>query len=245
MWSGGKDSTATIIYAKGHGLPIDEILFSEVMYDKSRNISGENPEEIKWVREVAIPTFRSWGYKVTVVRDSEDFWSLFHKPVRGAIKKPWHNGMWRGFPCSFGCWAKRDLKLRPINRYMKELSQEKGEVVRVLGICADEPKRLVSMHKNPATVSYLEEAGMTESDCAKLCRKHNLLSPLYSLNNGCQKRGGCWFCCWSKPEEHRAIKELYPDVYEEFVGLEDKWQYTAGDRWNPFRGRLRDFINNP
>ena len=240
MWSGGKDSTASIILAKENGLPIDEILFSEVMYDHARNISGENPEQIRWVYEVAIPTFRSWGYPVTVVKDSEDFWSLFHRPVRGATQRPEHNGMWRGFPCSFGCWAKRDLKLRPINKRLKELSQQYPQVVRVVGICADEPKRLASLHKNPDTRSYLEEFGLTETDCMELCRKRNLLSPLYGLEG--QKRGGCWFCCWSKPEEMQSIREKYPNVFEEFVGLEDKWQYTAGNSWNPFRGRLRDIV---
>ena len=45
-WSGGKDSTATIILAHLHNIPIDGIIFSEVMFDKSRGISGELPEHI-------------------------------------------------------------------------------------------------------------------------------------------------------------------------------------------------------
>lgn len=43
FWSGGKDSTASIILAHIHHLPITEIVFCEVMFDKSRNISGEIP----------------------------------------------------------------------------------------------------------------------------------------------------------------------------------------------------------
>ena len=46
FWSGGKDSTASIILAHIHHLPITEIVFCEVMFDKSRNISGEIPEHI-------------------------------------------------------------------------------------------------------------------------------------------------------------------------------------------------------
>ena len=38
----GKDSLATIILAKEHGEPLDEIVYVEVMFD--REISGEQPE---------------------------------------------------------------------------------------------------------------------------------------------------------------------------------------------------------
>ena len=61
LWSGGKDSTATVILAKEHGIKIDAILFSEVMFDK--NISGELPEHIAFVKNKAIPTFEKWGFK--------------------------------------------------------------------------------------------------------------------------------------------------------------------------------------
>lgn len=43
-WSGGKDSTATIILAHEHNEPVDVILFSEVMFNDT--ISGELPEHI-------------------------------------------------------------------------------------------------------------------------------------------------------------------------------------------------------
>ena len=43
-WSGGKDSTASIILAHENKEPLDLIIFSEVMFDK--DISGELPEHI-------------------------------------------------------------------------------------------------------------------------------------------------------------------------------------------------------
>lgn len=67
-WSGGKDSTASIIICHEQGIPIDGVVMSEVMFDHSRNISGEHPEHIKWVYEVAIPKIeRDFGYKVIVL----------------------------------------------------------------------------------------------------------------------------------------------------------------------------------
>lgn len=51
----GKDSVATILLALENNEPLDRVVFVEVMFDHSRNISGEDPDHIKWVREVVIP----------------------------------------------------------------------------------------------------------------------------------------------------------------------------------------------
>ncbi len=40
FWSGGKDSTASIILAHIHHLPITEIVFCEVMFDKKQEYIG-------------------------------------------------------------------------------------------------------------------------------------------------------------------------------------------------------------
>lgn len=50
-WSGGKDSTASIILAHENCEPLDLIIFSEVMFDKG--ISGEIPEHIRFVKRTA------------------------------------------------------------------------------------------------------------------------------------------------------------------------------------------------
>lgn len=41
----GKDSIATILLALEHDEPLDRVVFSEVMFDHARNISGEIPEQ--------------------------------------------------------------------------------------------------------------------------------------------------------------------------------------------------------
>lgn len=53
-WSGGKDSTASIILAHLHGDPVDSIVFAEVMFDIVNGISGENPQHIDFIN-VVIP----------------------------------------------------------------------------------------------------------------------------------------------------------------------------------------------
>lgn len=53
----GKDSVATVLLALEHNEPLDEVVFAEVMYDHARNMSGEIPEHIDWIRKTAIPKF--------------------------------------------------------------------------------------------------------------------------------------------------------------------------------------------
>lgn len=54
-WSGGKDSTASLIICKQHNIPLNEVVFVEVMYSHEKKISGENPEHIDWIYNDAIP----------------------------------------------------------------------------------------------------------------------------------------------------------------------------------------------
>ncbi len=80
-WSGGKDSTASIILEHIHSLPPSKIIMSEVMFDKKRNISGELPEHIEWVHGTAVPLFRSWGYEVEILRADKDYLDLFFHTI--------------------------------------------------------------------------------------------------------------------------------------------------------------------
>ena len=42
---------------------------SEVMFDKQKGISNEDEEHMKFVREVAIPQFKEWGYDTEILHD--------------------------------------------------------------------------------------------------------------------------------------------------------------------------------
>lgn len=74
-WSGGKDSTATIILAHEHKEPPDLIIFSEVMFDK--DISGELPEHIAFIKNKAIPKFKEWGYEVKILKAEKTYMDYF------------------------------------------------------------------------------------------------------------------------------------------------------------------------
>lgn len=79
----GKDSIATILLALEHGEPLDKVVFAEVMFDHSRNISGEIPEHIGWVYNTAIPKLKYMGVNVDVVRSERDYMYFFTNAVGG------------------------------------------------------------------------------------------------------------------------------------------------------------------
>lgn len=209
-WSGGKDSTASIILEHIHGLPKSTIIFSEVMFDKKRGISGELPEHIDWVHNTAIPRFEEWGYKVEIVRADLDYLDLFfHKKEKS--KYPENIGKTTGFLIGGMCAGNRDLKIKPITNYYKKI---KESFVQYVGIAADEPERLKRL-EGTNRISLLEKYGYTEQMAFDLCRNFRLVSPVYQFS----KRGGCWFCPNATTREFAHIKQNHPQLWAELEML--------------------------
>lgn len=217
--------------AHEHGEPLDIILFSEVMYDQKRGISGENPEHIRFIRETK-PLFESWGYEVHILRADMDYLDCFNRVIRNPTKHKEHKGMKFGFPYFGMCGVKRDCKEKPIKDFLKSID---CEIVQYVGICADEEKRLYSLHNQTGKVSLLEKYGYTEEMARQKCEEYGLLSPCYKYS----KRGGCWFCPNAKLKEHREIRKLYPEIWKEFVSLEDD-ENIANDKWNVYGDTLHE-----
>ena len=137
-FSGGKDSAATVILAKEHGEPLNEIIFGEVMY--SETISGELPEHINFVKNVAFPLFESWGYKTRILRAEKTYLDCFNHVVEKPRKNMEHKGKKKGFVMVGHCDVQRDCKLKPIADYFRGL--EGREITQYVGIAIDEQKRL-------------------------------------------------------------------------------------------------------
>lgn len=78
----GKDSIATILLAIENNEPIDKVVFAEVMFDISRNISGEIPEHIKWIYNTAIPKLKKIGIKIDIVRSKKDYKFFFENKIQ-------------------------------------------------------------------------------------------------------------------------------------------------------------------
>ena len=213
-WSGGKDSTATIILAHLHKIPIDGIVFSEVMFDKSRGISGELPEHIDFVKNKAIPIFEEWGFTTKIVRSEKDYLDLFNQVVAKS-KIPERNGKKRGFLIGGMCIANDRLKLAPIKQFYRKFDLAGVEYGQYIGIAVDEIQRLKRL-KASNKVSLLQEFSFTEKMAYDICKEYDLLSPTYNFS----KRGGCWFCPNQGYVEFAYIKSKYPELWEELRRLD-------------------------
>ena len=149
-WSGGKDSTASIILAHEHNEPLDLIIFSEVMFDK--NISGELPEHIDFIKNKAIPVFESWGYEVKILHAKLNYMDIFmREPTRGK-----HFGMGKktGFPMSGKCQINKSVKVLPIKNFLSSIDEE---FTQYMGIAVDEPTRMERIVNSGNKVSLLEK----------------------------------------------------------------------------------------
>jgi len=208
-WSGGKDSSASIVLCYENGIPLDGIIFSEVMFDHSRNISGEDPEHIEWIYNTAIPIIERMGYHVKVLRSDKDYLSLFNERIGSRSKYPERIGKKRGWLIGGMCSANDRLKMRPIREWRKSI----GEHEEVVGIAADEFKRLARMKPNYRSI--LAEQNVREMGAREICKSYNLLSPTYEDSF----RGGCWFCPNCSIKGFAKLKKNHPELWDELEKL--------------------------
>lgn len=202
----GKDSIATILLALENNEPLDRVVFSEVMFDHEKGISGEITEHIEWIYSTAIPKLESMGVKVDVVRAKKDYKSFF----RQCRKRGKYKGKLYGFPIGGACVINRECKIKPIHDYYKSLGEY--NIVQYVGIAKDEPKRLARLKGNK--VSLLAKYDYTEQMAMDKCKKYNLVSPLYSTS--C--RGG-WFCMNGKIPQFVQIRQNHPEMWEQLQEL--------------------------
>ena len=229
-WSGGKDSTASIILAHEHNEPLDLIIFSEVMFDE--NISGELPEHIDFIKNKAIPVFESWGYEVKILRAKLNYMDIFmREPTRG---KHFGTGKKTGFPMSGKCQINRSVKVLPIKNFLSSIDEE---FTQYIGIAVDEPVRMERIVNSGNKVSLLKKYEYTEQMAFDLCKKYDLLSTIYEF----APRGGCWFCPNANYAELNYLRTYHPDLWNKLLELENEPD-LIGNMWNTLtKTRIHDW----
>lgn len=212
-WSGGKDSTASIIIAKWREVRIDKVIISLPMFDQERRIYADHPRHVEWVFNRAKPTIESWGFPVQVVTGEHDYLYWFNRR-KYRSKYPEQNGLKYGFVIPGMCKMNGE-KVNPIRKALKHLRFEYS-LTMIEGIAADEPERINRMIENRGSRSLLADFGVTEKEAFEICSEYDLLSPVY--NNG-RKRQGCWFCPNQSIAELADLKLNYPAYYHELEVL--------------------------
>lgn len=219
----GKDSIATILLAMLHNEPLDRIVSVEVMFDNKRGISGEDPEHIQWVKEIAIPRLKELtGIDTDIVRnEKDDYLTEFFKKRGEKTKYPERIGKYQGFLLGGFCRMNSIGKMTPMRRYWRQFN---GNYISYVGIAVDEPERLARLSNK--SISLLAKYGYTERMAFELCKKYDLLSPNY-LNSS---RGGCWFCPNNKVSGFCELRRKNPELWEELRKLSHV-QNTISDKF--------------
>lgn len=215
-WSGGKDSTATIIKMLELNIPIKKIIYVRMMYTET--IPATLPIMTNFVDKV-VEQFKSIGLDVEIVKTKPLIEFSQAKFVRSKTLE--RNGKTYGmYAFGRGFCKGTDTKQKTIKRITKQYEND----YEMIGYACDEHERLHRLGGKKQSI--LVELGITEKECFGICAMEGLLSPLYELEF---KRDGCWFCSNTSRFERFYIKNNYPELY---ALIKEQYKLTHFDMSN-------------
>lgn len=221
----GKDSMATLLLALEQGIKVDRVMYCEIRFDDK--ISGEHPLMAEWIPQAEKTLREKFGVVVDHAYSGVTFCEQFYrKKTKGK-----HIGDKYGFPHIIGAWCNDRLKVKAIQKYMAQFKGQ--EITHFVGIAADEPKRWARMQaKETGRVKYrslLVEQNLIEQDAVEICKRYNLLAPIYGVDG--VFRGGCWFCPKQCMPDLHSLWKNYPDLYGKLLAME-------ADSYNTFKQKV-------
>ena len=140
-------------------------------------------------------------------------------------------------------WCTRQLKLRPLERWLRE-DLDAGTVVNsYVAIRADEPQRegYQATHSNMKVHFPLKSAGIDRSGVIEILESAGVGEPEYYR---WRSRSGCTFCFFQQKIEWVRLRREHPDAFEEARGYEK----SALDHGSPFtwsQGESLDELSEP
>lgn len=210
----GKDSMATLLLAIEQGIPIDRVMYCDIRFNNE--ISGEHPIMAEWIPTAEKRLKKLFGVTVDHAYSGVSYEEHFYK----VKQKGNHVGDRNGFPHVCAPWCNSRLKLRAISRYYKQIRES---VTQFVGIAYDEPVRWERMVKKDTvrvkSRSLLFEQKLTEQDAFQICKRYDLLSPMYTSGDEIY-RGGCWFCPKQCLADLYSLWKNYPELYGKLLEME-------------------------
>jgi 3'-phosphoadenosine 5'-phosphosulfate sulfotransferase (PAPS reductase)/FAD synthetase len=185
--SGGADSTALAILLWQKGIEFD-LLFADT--------GAEFPETYQTISKLA----QYIGRKLYVVSGG----GMFSKLVSQGYFLPSNRAR----------WCTRELKLKP----MEQFYRIKGVQVNFIGIRYEESHRLETIKSEGECKNYypLVYWKLTKKDVMGICKKHDLLNPIYQWRSSCS----C-FCCFNQKKWDWKNMAKY---HKELFMLAENWE---------------------
>lgn len=216
--SHGKDSLAMLRAIKHLGLPLHRIVTTDVW--ATQDIPAVLPEMWEWKTEADKIIKEMYGIEVEHICAMQStsmrrltYEDIFYRPfAKGGLV-----GRIYGFPMMRCSWCRSMLKTSKTEKHIlgtifSDSSMcygRKINIVKYLGIAADEPLRIARHIKKPNIVLPLVEIGWDEDLCGLISGYQNLLSPTYETS----MRDGCWFCHNQGVEQLRNLRKNHPDLW--------------------------------
>ena len=209
----GKDSIAMLIKIKELGLPLDEVIFCEIMFDDK--ISGIHPRQLEFITKARKILKERFDIDVNHLKAIKSYKEQFYtKKEKGK-----RVGEIYGFPLLIGAWCNSRLKLQVIAKHLVALKKQYN-VIQYIGIASDEEDRI----KAKENVIYpLVDLGITEEMAKNICIDNNLYSPLYTSDI---HRDGCWFCNKASIKSLMDVYKNYPDYWNLLLELDNDSPYA-------------------
>lgn len=205
-WSGGKDSTATIILMHEFQVPIKEIVYVKMMYDDTT--PATLPIMSSFI-DNTIERFRQWGYKVRILkgdRNARYYTDCVYYKSRYHMKN--------GSPYGITAFSRKGCRFSAVKARSIADYQKSCEYYEMIGYAADETARIDRLIGKK--YSILLELGVIEKVAYTICKNRNMLSPLYELGF---TRDGCWFCPNAGKKEREYIKKYHPELYSKIIEM--------------------------
>lgn len=212
-WSGGKDSTATVLLHLKRGDKVKAVCYIPMF---TKEIPLILKDHYQFIMKTA-DYLRSLGAEVFIVSGITYYDYVLHRATRGKNK-----GRIFGFPCFIRgqCGFKRDSKMKACEQCDVGYYDYES-----LGIAWDEKSRHNQLTDKKRSI--LVEEKYTQVDCAILCLDHNAYSPVYNE----RKRDGCALCFNAKASERKRWFADYPEAFNILLHLQDVVRAEIPDKY--------------
>ena len=190
MVSGGKDSLlmVKVILSNPSIYQLDGIVHYELEIDFPfiKNVIDYMENECKQ-REI----------KFVRIKPTHSWFELYNK---------------NGYPSRKGRWCNSQYKIECERQLKKFLKEQGAYLIKYIGLCADETKRI----KSDKNIIYpLVDLGINEDGVLKWAKTQPIFNDYYKYN----KRCGCMCCPMASIDNLVYTKKYYPEQYELLMNL--------------------------
>jgi 3'-phosphoadenosine 5'-phosphosulfate sulfotransferase (PAPS reductase)/FAD synthetase len=203
LFSGGKDSLATLIYLKEIAKKLRRRL-TAVYVDTTAGL----PENTEYVKKVC----QYLHVKLEVVRPKVDYFTL---------AKDW------GIPSFRYRWCCRELKIKPIEEYFKSIKQPKVVLDGIRAVESNVRSQYIPVWYHPSfkCLSVSPIFRWTDEDVTSLINSNGIPKTLlHSLGSSTE----CWCGAYKTEANFKKLYSLNKDIFHKLVNVEEanKNRYT-------------------